>query len=89
MDPMMILGLVVGAIFTAVLFPICKSQNQSGWWCLLGMIGLVGFGIAMAVLFWWKPRKAGAAPNLQSMYASGEITEEEYRLAMTSRDRAA
>jgi hypothetical protein len=89
MDPFMVMGLVVGAIFTAVLFPICRAQHQSPWWCLLGMFGLLGFGVAMIVLFAWKPRKAEVSPSLRAMYARGEITEEEYRQAMTSGDRAA
>lgn len=89
MDPFMVMGLVVGAIFTAVLFPICRAQKQSPWWCLLGMVGLLGFGIAMIVLFAWKPRKPEVAANLRAMYARGELTEEQYLQAMTSGDRAA
>ncbi|MEX0782689.1 MAG: SHOCT domain-containing protein [Dehalococcoidia bacterium] len=89
MDGMMVFALVVAAIFVAVLIPICNSQNQSPWWSLLGILGLIGFGVAMVVLFAWKPRKAEVSPSLRAMYARGEITEEEYRLAMTGKDRAA
>jgi uncharacterized membrane protein len=89
MDPFMVVGLVAGLIFTGVLVPICRAQKQSVWWCLLGMFGLIGFGLAMIVLFAWKPRKAEPSADLRAMYARGEISEDEYRLAMTSRDRAA
>ena len=44
MDPIMVAGLVFGVIFTAALYPACRAKGQSPWWCLLGMIGLIGVG---------------------------------------------
>lgn len=84
-----VFGLIIGVIFVGILVPICRAQKQSEWWSLLGMFGLVGFGVAMGVLFAWKPRKAQVSPTLRAMYARGELTEDQYRLAMTAKDRAA
>jgi len=90
MDPVVIGGLVAGLVFTAILFPITRSRGRAPWWALLGLAGLIGFGIAMLVLFLGKPgRSRGGLGDIQRMYARGEIGEEEYRRAMTGIDRAA
>jgi hypothetical protein len=90
MDPIMVAGLVFGVIFTAALYPACRAKGQSPWWCLLGMIGLIGVGLCMLVLFVWKPRKQTSdTTDLRKLYAAGQISEQEYLEAMTRGDRAA
>lgn len=86
---MLAVGLTVGAVLTAILYPIARSRGRAPWWALLGMAGLLGFGIAIAVLFIGKPGHRHGSTQLREMYARGEIGEEEYRRAMTGIDRAA
>ena len=86
---MLVVGLAVGVVLTVVLYPIARSRGRSGWWALLGMAGLIGFGVAIAVLYIGKPGVGNASDELRGMYARGEIGEEEYRRAMTGIDRAA
>jgi hypothetical protein len=74
-------------IWMAAIWFIARSQGRHWVWSFCGAAQLPGLLFVLAWFFLVRPSRS--APDLQRMYARGEIDEEEYRRAMTSGDRAA
>lgn len=74
-------------VWMAIIWFIARSRGRHWAWSLCGAGQLIGLLFVLAWFFLIKP--SSKAPDLQKRYAKGEISEEEYRLAMTSTDRAA
>ncbi|MGH2611392.1 MAG: SHOCT domain-containing protein [Tepidiformaceae bacterium] len=90
MDQDTVFAIVMWASFPVwmgIIWFVARSHGRHWAWSLCGFGQLIGLLFVLAWFYLIKP--SGRAPDLQTMYARGEISEEEYRRAMTSGDRAA
>jgi hypothetical protein len=83
-----VIGFASIPVWMGVIFVIARRQERHWAWMFCGVLQLIGLAFVVAWFFWIKPARDRRA-TLQEQYARGLIGEEEYRLAMTSTDRAA